>query len=178
MKEKEQLTGVIKELNAGMGKMMINTFLETSMDTVLNFNEKTLIKIEEKINEMYPPGHQPLVTTLIPFGWFFGECIKAIFPKAKWSCKDDDSGLFDMCIKLKQSKKDKTNGFECYPFQRIDKFWKNRENRMSTFIRTMEFSNEIQMNKEYWEKRSDSEGWITFANGDMIRITHLEQTNA
>ncbi len=178
MKEKEQLLGVINELNAGMGKMMINTFLETSQDTVLNFNEKTLIKIEEKINEMYPTGHVPLVTTLIPFGWFFGECIKAVFPKSKWACEDEDAGLFDMSIKLKSSKKDKINGFEAFPFQRIDKFWKNRENQMSTFIRTIEFSNEIQMKKEYWEKRADKEGWITFANGDMIRVTHLEQTKA
>lgn len=48
------------------------------------YTGESLKEIEDKINIKYPVGHMPLITTLIPFGFYFGETIIRNFKGANW----------------------------------------------------------------------------------------------
>ena len=136
----------------------------------LKYNDAELSLIEKKINEKYPQGHKPLATTVIPFGFYLGEMIIKKIPGAKWNVSDEDNkngDIFDISVEFKNPK---GYSMRAKPFMRAKKYWINREDRMTTFLRMLCFNTEITMDREYWSRRADQDGWITFAWQDMFRM--------
>jgi hypothetical protein len=135
----------------------------------LKYTETELEEIENKINEVFPAGHKPLNTTLIPFGFYLGELLKRkLGGDAKWVVPDEPNvGIFDAVIEFST---DGVGRMEARPFQRAEKFWKNRDDRMISFIRMICMNAEVKMDKDYWTQRADEDGWVTMAWGDMYRM--------
>jgi hypothetical protein len=166
-KEKEHLESLLETLRSDDIKTIILVMLNFDYKE-LKYNEEELTAIEDKINEMYPQGHKPLPTTLIPFGFYLGELLRKKIPGSEWKIPDEkDVSVWDMCIEFKNTDGGK---MQAHPFRRIEKFWKNRDERMVSFIRMICFNSEVMMDKEYWSKRVDEDGWITMAWGDMYRM--------
>lgn len=135
------------------------------------YTEAELINIEELLNKNFPKGHEPLATTLIPFGFYLGEFFIRKFDNAKWVIDDEDNkdmnNIFNASVEFDGLNKAR---MQVRPFLRVDKFWKNREDKMTALYRVMSFTSEVNMNPEYWSKRADKDGWIQMASGDMLRM--------
>jgi len=136
----------------------------------LKYTEEELEMIEEKINEIFPEGHEPLTTTMIPFGFYLGQLLRKKIPGAEWKVTDEvnkKNSIWDVFIEFKNS-----DGYtmQAKPFMRVDKFWRRREDKMSAFVKMIEMTSEIKMDPEYWNKRADDEGWIETANEMSFRV--------
>ena len=169
-KSLRKLITSMQEDQNGFMEMLMNALLNIKNVKKLKYDEKELELIEDKINEMFPVGHKPLATTLIPFGFYLGEYLIRKIPGAIWKFPDDgkiEESIWDICIEFKTSEGLLMNA---KPFMRAKKYWLNREDKMSTLARVMCFNSEISMDPEYWSKRADDNGWITMAWGDMFRM--------
>lgn len=135
------------------------------------YTEAELINIEELLNKTFPKGHEPLSTTIIPFGFYLGEFFIRKFENAKWVVADEDNSNINNVFKS-VVEFDGLNGgrMQVKPFLRVEKFWKNREDKMTCLFRVMSFTSEINMDPEYWSKRADNDGLIQMATGDMLRM--------
>ena len=131
----------------------------------LTYSLDELFKIEKVIDERYPAGHKPLYTTMIPFGFYLGELMVTTIAGAEWVT--DAASISDIAVKLRMP-----SGEYSYwkPFMRVQMYWKNREDRMSTFYKMCEFLSEIEFSKEYLESRMDADGWIYMESGDAFRM--------
>jgi hypothetical protein len=168
MSKETKFRELIKSMQeSGHMEMLLSAVLQLDIkDGKLKYNEDELEEIEKKINVVFPEGHTPLATTLIPFGFYLGELIKKKIPGAEWKYTDTED-LWDLSVEYKTSE---GMSMQAKPFMRAQKFWKKREDRMLSFIRMICFNTEVTMDKEYWSKRVDEEGWITMAWGDMYRL--------
>lgn len=149
---------------------------EIFKDGSLKYTEKELELIEQKINDVFPQGHEPLPTTLIPFGFYLGELMIRKIPGAKWKITDEvnaSNNVFDIFVEFE------ANGgtMQMFPFKRAHRFWMKREDRMSAMVLMIEITSEITMDKEYWSLRTDKDGWITMASGCMLRLFQAENKN-
>lgn len=165
-----------KEVEDTLQRMTNDNILETivlamlKMDQdKLKYNETELAEIEKKIDEVFPQGHKPIHTTLIPFGFYLGQLlIKKLGGDAKWFVPDEPNvTIWDAVIQFTSGG---IGNLQAKPFTRAEKFWKNRDDRMVSFIRMVCMNCEVQMDKDYWVHRADENGWVTMAWGDMYRM--------
>lgn len=170
-KEHKTLKELIESMEADQSfiEMILKSLLQIKSDAGLKYNEAELLMIEDKIEEMFPEGHKPLPTTLIPFGFYLGKYIIKKIPGAEWTFPEsnNDDDIWDVGIKFKASM---AGEMVIKPFLRAKKFWMRREDKMSTLAHVACFNSEIEMDKDYWTKRTDDDGWITMASGDMFRL--------
>jgi len=157
----------------GFIEFLICALFEDKEQHKLKYSEDELEAIERKIIEKFPEGHQPKPTTLIPFGFYLGQLIIKKIPGAKW-CPTDDDDIFEVSVEFTDNE---GNTMKVKPFIRAMKFWKKREDRMSSFLRMICFNSEIKLDEEYWSMRADEDGWITMAWGDMFRYFKQEITD-
>jgi hypothetical protein len=132
----------------------------------IEYSLDQLIEIEKTIDERYPVGHNPFPTTLIPFGLYLGELIVRTIPGAE--LVKSAPSMWDITVKFKMASQE--GWFQAKPFRRVSKFWKNREDRMSSFFRMCEFMSEIEFTEEYIKSRADEDGWIYMESGDKFRM--------
>lgn len=172
--ESKDLRALIEGLRANGNafcEFLIGTFLKLDgKEKSLKYSEEELEMIEEKIDEMFPEGHKPKTTTLIPFGFYLGEVLKRKIPGAEWHVSDEankSGDLFEIVIEF-----DNADGYkmQAKPFIRVNKYWKKREDRMSSYVKLIEMNTEVQMDPEYWSKRTNEDGWISMANEMMFRM--------
>jgi len=157
--------------SSGMTDIMITALLKMDITAGLKYTESELALIEEKIDEMFPVGHKPMATTLVPFGYYLGKMFITKFPGSEWYVSDkanETNDIWDVSVKLKVD--DSKHTMEVKPFRRVQKFWKNREDKMTSMLRMVIFTTEISMDAEYWTKRADEDGWILMGSGDMLRM--------
>ena len=57
-----------------------------------------------------------------------------------------------------------------YPFKRVNKYWKDRSDRLTSLVKMISFTTEISMDPDYWKHRADDDGWIRLINGEMLRV--------
>ena len=91
------------------------------------------------------------------------------FPGSKWVVTDkvnESNDIFEVYVEIAAG----TGTAQVRPFVRVNKYWKNREDRMSSLVHMIEFTSEIKMDPEYWSKRADEDGWIQLASGDAMRM--------
>ena len=166
----KDLRGTIADLGtSGFLEITLCALLKIEMKKGLQYSDKELRLIEEKINDMFEVGHEPMATTLIPFGYYLGELLIRKFPGSKWVVTDEvnkSNDIFEVYVEIAAG----TGKAQVRPFIRVSKYWKNREDRMSSLVRMIELTSEIQMDPEYWSKRADEDGWIQLASGDAMRM--------
>lgn len=165
-----ELRDLLKHLKDGGIQTMLGAFGFAH----LNYTKKQLEAIEDKINDQYPEGHKPKsLATLIPFGFFLGECIIKNVPGAHWHVPEDVEGIFDISVKITSDK----HGSEVYPFRRIQKYWFDRSDKLSVMLQMIEFMNEMSLDIGYQEKRAEAEGWIQTNFGIKFRM-HIKDKNS
>ena len=173
MKQAETCEAVIESLEKGLGEKLIYAFIQLSVGQKkaeekyksLKYTIAELEEIEEMIDKQYPVGHKPLSTTLIPFGFYLGEVLKKSIEKSHWVIKPDKNNpedLFEATIKC--------NSMIAYPFRRVNKFWHDRSDKMSSLVRMISFTTEVSLDPDYWKHRANEDGWIHLINGEMIRM--------
>lgn len=157
-----ELQLLLDGLKANIGQMM-----EVFGFRHLNYTQKQLEAIEDKIEHEYPVGHKPQVTTLFVFGFFLGECIIRNIPGSKWKIEDDATTPFDIIVEVPGGE-----GEPCAqvsPFIRARKFWFDRSDRLSTMLRMVCRMNELNIDPIHYQKRADKDGWIQTFYGDRFR---------
>jgi hypothetical protein len=143
----------------------------------LKYTLEELEEIEDRVDELFPQGHVPQATTIIPFGFYLGELLRKKIPGAEWNFdpkRNAPEDLLEMSIKFTTS-----NGGvgHAKPFTRASKFWDNREDKMSTFVKMIEFNSEVELDPAYWSKRADDDGWIEMPNEMKFRFFVGEKSN-
>lgn len=148
--------------------------IQEQENTTLKYTEKELQHIESKIDEIFPEGHEPYYSTLIPFGFYLGQLLIKKVKGARWYVPpelNENGDIFDICVEHVRG--DQT--LRVQPFSRVKKFWMNRNDKMSVLVRMFEFQTEITLNHEYWSTRADEDGWITMPDGYMFRMFKAEK---
>lgn len=142
-------------------------------DPIEEHSFEAICQLEELIESHYPPGHTPLPTTLIPFGWYLTHTLQKNLPDAKINC--DVKSIWDIHITYTPSwgdKNDDVGTMQVWPFKRVNKFWKNRDERMSAMLEmTMLMA---KNNPESFQDMADGDGWVTLPSGTMFRIMMAE----
>lgn len=138
-------------------------------------NEEGIIESENMIDKIYPFGHQPLPTTLLPFGAQLGNAIVQSVPTAKWEF-DGAENFFDLQISIlpSYSKEGNVSKIQMNPFARVKKYWvDDRADKLSTFFRMADYFYKYDLTnpdiKNQFKRLDD--GWVLFPNGDMYRTT-------
>lgn len=130
-----------------------------------HYTYEALWELEELINDMYPEGHEPLPTTLLPFGHYLLRTLKAnlfeyeVFPKQET--------VWDIYMEFEQK-----GGMKMmvYPFERANKFWRNREDRMSSLLEMISFLTENDASSPKVQAMADEDGWIKLPKGSVFRL--------
>lgn len=164
-----------KELNASDLRQLLKGLQENIVTMMsvfgfrhLNYTQKQLEAVEDKIEQEYPLGHQPQITTIFTFGFFLGECIIKANPGSKWKIADDAKSPFDMVIEI-PSDEDGTPAASASPMTRVRKYWFDRSDKPSTLLRMVCQMTELKLDPEYNKKRADRNGWIQTYYGDRYR---------
>lgn len=99
------------------------------------FTKESLAAVEACINELYPPPHDPMASTMIPFAVHFGQTIVETIPGSRW---DFNAKEFHDCAVIVPM----PNGFhKVFPFMRVARFWHNREYAMSAMWQMLNLMN-------------------------------------
>ena len=169
---------LIKTLENGLGEQLIFAFIQLAVGEKnaekykkLKYTLAELGDIEDMLDKQYPIGHIPQSTTLIPFGFYLGQVLKKTFENSQWIISKDKSEahhLFEMTIKCELDKNG--IGIIVYPFKRVNKYWKDRSDRLTSLVKMISFTTEISMDPDYWKHRADDDGWIRLINGEMLRV--------
>ncbi len=78
-----------------------------------------------------------------------------------------------MILQFKQKNGDETRLF---PFRRISKWWKSREDNMASVLKMCQFVTKYDIMDERVKKNfMDKDGWIHFANGECFRFHIMEE---
>lgn len=185
MKKSDDLRGLIEHLKddidlllgaflldnpKGMDPKLFLADCEKNLKKKLKFNEEELEDLEEKIDERFPQGHEPMLTTIIPFGYYLGEVLRKKIPGAKWKISDEVNEKNDIMKVVLEFTDGNGHTMQAMPFKRVIKYWRNREDRMSSFVKMIEMTTEVQLDPDYWGKRADEDGWILMANDTMFRM--------
>lgn len=134
------------------------------------------IKLEEK--KIKNKSETDLITVVI--GFYLGRVVIKHIPGSKWkkinieNTKDIGRVSVEFPTTVMHENKTIQGKMEFMPFIRVSKFLDDNSFRMSTLVRVSELNSEICMDNEYWSLRTDGEGWITLASGDMLRLTKVE----
>ncbi len=130
----------------------------------IDYSFKSLMVCEETINAMYPEGHKPLPTTLIPFGFLLGETIVRNLG-GEWNYDAED--IWDISINIKSNN---DNEMSIKPFLRVSKFWNDRTDAMTAMYRMIEYSTDADLSPENLGRFEDEEGWVHFPDGFKFRV--------
>ena len=164
MNKKEFIDAVGKQVNILLKAFDFNPEKPHSLDA--------LREMEESINEIYPEGHQPLATTLIPFGFYLGETMAKNFD-GHWDLEDkegEEFNPFDMSVIIKSNGDSKV---KIFPFNRVGKYWQNREDALST-VYLMQEVLRVYSPDQLQNMPADKDGWVEFGNGLTFRINKEE----
>jgi len=131
---------------------------------------------ENIINNVYPFGHQPLFTTVLPIGFHLGETIIRMIPGAKWEEETGDNlEELKIIIPVKYDSSDKY--LKIMPIGRVLKYWTiGREYSLSCLINTTVFLSENDLSDPKYIEQADEDGWFQITDGDFIRITMVPKT--
>lgn len=151
---KEELEKLVKTFKNN------GSLLFKSIGIPTDFTIESLITMEKVINELYPFGHQPMITTYIPFGIHLGEVLIHLIPEAKWEFDDVDH-IFNLTISCPG--KDGATA-RVKPIQRIRNFWHDRTDTIFGFA---EMVRDLSLGTlQPPEKEGE---WIDRSNGTKIR---------
>jgi hypothetical protein len=159
---KTQFDALLNEMKSGMARVIFGY-----LNVPLDFSEQSLVLIEEKINEMYPLGHQPLLTTLIPFGYYLGETIIRNIPNAHWDASNAED-IFDVSVVIENplAKDNQPQKSVVKPFLRVRKFWFDRTDGLAVLYRMVNL-----MNLNFIDTSNLKKGeWVELPNGDRFRL--------
>lgn len=159
--EKHDFTDVIEDKVGGM-PLMLGMF---GFKPKVDYTFDALRELEEKINDTYPQGHEPMATTLIPFGWYLLKSLEKNLPGTKIKVVVPE--IWD--IELEFEKKDGLR-MVIFPFRRVDKFWRNREDSMASMLELTMFLMENDPFSRECQFKADEEGWITLPHGSVFRL--------
>lgn len=122
---------------------------------------ENLRKMEEVINSMYPQGHDPMPTTVIPFGVHVGEVLIKHIPGAKWNFDEPIEYVYDLSITCPGP-----NGAvaKVKPLQRVAKFWRDRTDTIFGFAEMIRDMANGTLNPTKEGK------WVKRPNGTQIRV--------
>ena len=142
-------------------------------DPITEHSYEAIRQLEKLIDAHYPVGHSPMPTTMIPFGWYLTHTLHKNLPNAK--INTDVESVWDISISYKptwKNKDEKGGTMEVWPFRRVSKFWKNREDSMSAMLEmTMLLATK---DPSTFEDMADDEGWVTLPSGTMFRAMAAE----
>jgi hypothetical protein len=136
-------------------------------DPIEEHTTDALKQLEELINVHYPQGHEPLPTTLIPFGVYLTKTLLMHLPEAKVDA--DVESVWDISVSyIPEWSKEEGGTHQIFPFKRVHRFWKNREDAMSALFEMSKLISTTDPRK--LEFMADDEGWIRLPSGVMFRM--------
>lgn len=107
----------IQEMQNGLCDSLLN---------LINFKPiydlESLSSLESVIEERYRLGHKPMITTLLPYGFYIGECLVRDIEGAHWNV-DNAKNVFDFTISVPL----KGEHVLIKPYEAIKTYWFNRE---------------------------------------------------
>lgn len=130
-----------------------------------DYTPSSLDKVEKVIDSMFPEGHKPMESTLIPFGFYLGEVIVQNIPGAHWDIQETTKYLNEIAVVVPQAGDD--NHIKIMPFVRISKFWSDRTDGLSVFYRMI---SRMALGRVDLDSTKPGE-WVHFPNGDSFRVT-------
>jgi hypothetical protein len=94
----------------------------------VDYSEESLSHCEDFINAIYPVGHIPHPTTVLPFGYYLGETIIRNIPDSKWDVDTPAETVWDIGVKIEIpfASEDMPRTQIVRPFMRAQKFWRDR----------------------------------------------------
>jgi hypothetical protein len=160
-----------KEIIDNLRNPMTLSILSVLTNVDIDYTFESLMKCEEAINNLYPEGHKPLPTTLIPFGFLLGE---TIVRKLGGEWDYDADSIWNVKVKVIN----KSDGeMVLKPFLRIEKFWKDRSDAMSAMYRMVEYSSGADLSPENIGRFEDDDGWVHFPDGFKFRLRRSDEFN-
>lgn len=150
------------------------TILFPVMNLSSEISIEALIINERVINKTYPFGHEPLLTTLLPFAVQLGKVLIKEIPGTKWIDKEIEHP-YDLAIEIPTNY---GNGEKMivYPVNRVQRFWiESREHSLSNMAISSKFLSENDITNPELQLKADKEGWLDIGNGNLIRITTVKK---
>ena len=137
---------------------------------------KALIENEHRINQIYPFGHKPLLTTILPFAVQLGKVLIKEIPGTKWIDKEIEHP-YDLELETYSKNNENDNvSVKIFPMNRIEKFWiTSREFSLSNMVITLKFMSEHNINDPELTKKADKDGWINIGYGNLIRLKTIDK---
>lgn len=127
-----------------------------------NYTLESLEQLERQLDRMFAPGHEPMPTTVLALGYYLGETIVRNVPNARW-VTEGAKHPHELTIEIEHFNEGKGAVF---PFNRIYKFFEDRENGLATFYRMVHLMSVGGIDVQNMEEGK----WVEFPNGDRIRI--------
>jgi hypothetical protein len=165
VEQNETLFAVLEENNEEVLKMFGLTDIDYSIES--------LEMVEMLINAFFPEGHEPLPTTILPFGYYLGEVIRRNTALSNWEI-EEDCDVWDIKLKLQMPGAD--NKAEIKPFLRAYRFFLDRSDGLAAMARMIQMMSIFDTDSlEEAIEEADEDGWIHLPNGDSFRIHQLNQ---
>lgn len=145
---------------------MVMVFSTIGFKPEEHFTYDAIKDLEEVVNKIFPQGHEPKLTTIVPFGIYLGKTMIEMVEGARWKGLDGDH-LFDIYVDIKQK-----NGviMKIYPFRMVIHFWEDRGYSLASVIKMCEFVTIYDMSdKKVLEEFEDENGWIHFGTGECFK---------
>ena len=133
-----------------------------SLGVEANYTLESLEQIEQQLDRMFRPGHEPMPTTVLVLGYYLGETIVQNVPNARWAT-EGAKHPHELTIEIEQFHEGKG---QVLPFNRIYKFFEDRENGLATFYRMVHLISVGGIDVKNMQEGK----WVEFPNGDRVRI--------
>lgn len=142
-------------------EQMASTIIQT-LGVKADYTLESLEQLEQQLDRMFPPGHEPMPTTVLVLGYYLGETIVQNVPNARW-VTEGAKHPYELTIEIEQFNEGKG---QVFPFNRIYKFFEDHENGLAAFYRIVHL-----MSVGGIDVKNMKEGkWVEFPNGDCVRI--------
>lgn len=131
-----------------------------------DYTYESVDKLEQKLNRLFPDEKEErAVPMIILVGFYLGETLRHTITDAKWETNCEN--IFDVYISFDI----KEGSSRAYPFIRASRFFQDRTDGLSVYIRTL-----LSMQMNFLDKESLPPGeWHLMPNGDQIRMTQVKK---
>lgn len=157
---------IIPDMQNGMCSMLLKVFAGITP----NYTAKQLDELEDLFEARFA-GKEILDTTIIPFGFYYGETLVRTIPGAHWSnLKQQNPYDITVTIPIRQD----FGPMFVNPFRRFYGFHEEPENKPSTQLWLCQMLHQYEYAELIEKGEPMTDGWYKFPGGHVIRLVQGE----